>query len=105
MPPPRPLVNEKAGAPAASVPAGKFAPLDDPPDFLDVVTENRGRPNAQLEAIILGGVVTAGDHHAAVHVPVQHRKIQQRRGHHADIDGVDPTGQQAFEQQMEEPIR
>jgi hypothetical protein len=84
--------------------SGKFVPLDNPANLLDVVAENCRRPDSELEAVIFGGVVAPGDHHAAVHVPMQHRKVLQRRGYDTDVNGVDTGGQQTFEQQMKQTV-
>src|ERR1019366_6834290 len=39
------------------------------------------------------------------HLPVQHRKIEQRSRHDADIDHVDATRKQPLEQQVAQPRR
>src|SRR5208283_2217865 len=64
----------------------KIVPLDYFAQPLNLRAINRRRTHAQLEAVVLGRVVTAGNHRAAVHLPAQHRKIKQRRWHHADVN-------------------
>ena len=83
----------------------KIAPLDYFAQPLNLRAVNRRRSHAQLEAVVLGRVMTAGDHHAAVHLPAQHRKIKQRRRHHADVDHVDARAEQALGQPIAQAVR
>ena len=55
-----------------ALPAGVFerARLDDLTHALNIFAENRGVPDTELEAVILGRIVAAGDHHTAVHFPM-----------------------------------
>ena len=73
----------------------EVALLDELAQLLDLGAVD-GRLAAQdLEAVVLGRVVAAGDQHAAVGVEVEHREVEHRRGHDADVDDVDARRQQA----------
>src|SRR5574341_2059685 len=48
------------------------------PDLLNLLTEKRVLAEAQLEAVVLGGVVARGYLNAAVHVEMEKRKVKER---------------------------
>jgi hypothetical protein len=54
-----------------------------------VISSPYSEPAAQeLEAVVLGRVVAAGDHHRAVDRQRVRGEVQDRRRHHADVDHV-----------------
>ena len=60
-----------------------------PPELLDVRAEEGAAAEHHLEAVIVGRIVAAGDHDAAVHVELGLGIIEHRRRPEADPDDVD----------------
>ena len=57
-------------------------------DRLDVVARQRRVVDHHLEAVVVGRVVAAGDHHAAAGAEVLGGEVRHRRGDHAEVDHV-----------------
>src|ERR1035438_8499500 len=77
------LVHVRLGDVHASLAARagqEVAPLDQPPDLLDLFAMNRGRPAHDLETVVLGRIVAAGDHDGCGGLQVEHG-IEIGRGH------------------------
>src|SRR5207249_2434723 len=55
------------------------------PDSTKVGAVDRAGADADLEAVVRGGIVAGGDHHAAVHLPMAHGEVEERRGTHSDV--------------------
>ena len=73
-------------------------------ELLDLRAEHRAALQQQLEAVVVGRVVAAGDLDAAVDVEIVGREIEHRRGAHADLHDVDPAfGQAADQRGFEHP--
>ena len=60
-----------------------------PIELLNLLAVNRLGAERELEAVVLGRIVRAGDLDAADDVEMVERPVQQRRRHHADVDDVD----------------
>ena len=58
-------------------------------ELLDLVAVQRLVPSAELEAVVLGRIVRAGDLDAADDVEVVQAPVEQRRRDDADVDDVD----------------
>ena len=61
-----------------ATPVRKRARLDALAQLLDLGAVDRAAPADDLEAVVLGRVVAAGDHHAAVGLEVEHREVERR---------------------------
>ena len=67
--------------------------------------EHRAALQQQLEAVVVGRVVAAGDLDAAVDVEIVGREIEHRRGAHADLHDVDAALGEAADQRGLEHCR
>ena len=97
-----------AGAPLAQPagPAFVVAALDRRPQTLDLVLGQRRRTRVHhLHAVVLDGIVAAGDVGAAVELPVGGREVEDRRGDRADVDDVDAPGARALDEAQLESVR
>ena len=54
----------------------------------------------ELEAVVLGRIVTGGDHHPAAHRQREEGEIEQGRRANADIHHIEPAPQQALQQRL-----
>src|SRR6185503_8615922 len=68
-----------------AVAAGPLARSRAPADRLDLLAEDRTALQQQLEAVIIGGVVAAGDLQPAVDVEIMSCEIEHGRRTHADL--------------------
>ena len=64
--------------------------LDPAPEVLDLLAVERLLAEADLEAVVVGGVVAARHLDAAVQVPVEEREVEERRRADADVDHREP---------------
>src|SRR6185312_7160289 len=69
---------------------------------LDVLAEERLLAEHQLEAVVVSGVVRAGDHDAAIDRQRVDGKIEHRRGPKADADDIDAALGEAGDQRADE---
>ena len=69
----------------ASLPGLEICAGDQLVDFLDRFAVQRSGAAYGLKAVVLGRIVAAGDHDRAVGFEVNGRIVQNRSGHHADI--------------------
>ena len=83
--------------------AFEIGALDDIEDILNRFAMQRAGAADALEAVVLGGIVAAGDHDGAVGIQFLRRVIKHRRGNHADIGDVATGGEQAFHQRVAQP--
>ncbi len=74
------------------------ARLETATQILDLVAVHRLAAQAELEAVVVGRVVAAGDLDAAVEVPVEDREVDERRRHHAELDDAEPGRAKAVDQ-------
>src|ERR1022692_2507100 len=79
-------------------PVRKIAPLDQPPDLLDLFAMNRGRPAHDLETVVLGRIVAAGDHDGCGGLQVEHGIVEQGSRRHTDIRDLTAASLQAAQQ-------
>src|ERR1051326_6733979 len=64
---------------------------------LDLRAVERIFAHADFEAVVLGGVVARGDHHAAVDVEMKEREVEQRRRADADIVDAKAGGEESLD--------
>ena len=79
-------------------PSVKFSLFDEGKDGLDVFAVDRVEAEAELEAVVLGGIVAGGDHDAAVFFQLLDRKVKNRRRAHPDIGHVTAGRQESLDQ-------
>ena len=93
--------SRRAGS-ASSRRAGaalEVAALDRGAQPLDLVLGERGGAGMDhLHAVVLDGIVAAGDVGAAVERPVRGGEVEDRRGDEADVDDVDAGGAHALDE-------
>src|SRR5262249_11449733 len=70
------------------------AGLDPLAQGLDLRAVDGAAAGDDLEPVVLAGVVAGGDHHAAVDLQVEHGEVEGGRVNHADVDHVQPGGQE-----------
>ncbi len=66
--------------------------LDDPPQFLDLLSVDRIRTDADFEAVEVRRIMASRNHDAAVHPEMADREIEHRGGAQADIGHIDTGG-------------
>ena len=76
-----------------------------PAERLDFRAEHRAALQQQLEPVVVGWIVAAGDLDAAVDVEIMGREIEHRRGAHADLDHVNAAFVEAADQRRFEHAR
>ena len=92
------------GEPARA--GGEGAALDRLPQPLDLLLGERRRPGVHhLHAVVLDGIVAAGDVGAAVELPVRGGEIEDGRGDDADVDDVEARRARALDEARLEPGR
>src|SRR5262249_36981159 len=90
---------------AAPGPVLKVLSESDRLDLLDLRAEDRAFPETDLEAVIVGGIVTAGDHDSGSDIQIKQREVQNRRRHHSHVDHFATGFCQTFDHQVPEPRR
>ena len=68
--------------------------------MLKVVAVQRLGAEAELEAVVLGRIVRAGDLDAADDVQVVQAPVEHGRRHDADVDDVDAGARQAVDERV-----
>src|SRR5215831_7906130 len=69
----------------------KLSCLNDLTERLNLLTMNGFSAHADLKPVILSGIMTAGNHNAAVDRKRKQRKIQQRGWANSNIDNIEPA--------------
>jgi hypothetical protein len=86
-------------------PSRNAPPLDDAPQLLDPLPVKRAGPDAQLEAVELGGVVAARDHDTAIGTEMVDGEIKEGRRADAHVDHLEPGGEEPLRDRVPEPAR
>src|SRR6185503_15195617 len=68
------------------------------PEVLDLVAVQRFASEAELEAVVVGRIVAAGDLDAAVEVPMEDREVDEGCGHDAELDDPEPGRAETVDQ-------
>ena len=89
---------------AMPAPVSKSPLLNQPENLLNLFAVDRALAVHHLESVIIGRIVAAGDHHAAVGLQMEYGIIEQRRGNHAEIGHVAAGGEQPGEQGVVEAV-
>jgi len=75
-------------------------PEDDLLQLLDGLAVKRGQPLAHLEAVVLDGIMAAGDHHTAIGLVVEDGIIEDRRHHLADHVDIQTGGDNSVDEKF-----
>ncbi len=82
--------------------AGEVAGFDPRAQRLDVGARQRLAGDDHLEPVVVGRVVAAGHHHAALRAELVGGEVGHRRRHHADVDDVGPRRADAVVERADE---
>ena len=66
----------------------QVVPLDSAPERLDGIAVQGVAGHHDLQPVVVGRIVAAGDHDAAAGFEMRRREVEERRGHQSDIDHV-----------------
>ena len=94
----RGLLRQHRLLPHPPRPRRKRAGLHDRFQLLDAFAVQRFFTKTEFEAIVLGGIMTPRDHHAAIDLEMEERKIEDRRGDDSDIDHIQAACGKATDQ-------
>src|SRR5262249_29249569 len=83
----------------------KFTLCRDAFDFLNLLAKKRFFTEADLEAVMIGRIVGAGDHHTAIDGLGKHGVVKNRGRYHADRNYVDSGTGKFMSQNFEEARR